>query len=163
MPDRIANPGDINKLDPLYCFSTKTITKTVVQSETPASTAVNRLLNLLSSRWLDETAINDATSRRCAMMRTSLLIAVFGIGLLDAIPVLAAPGIQPWNTNCNRFYAQWKTKPNHKAFTVANSPGGQGCGGSWGAGSKKAAEDSALKACKRTAEDAAHCIVTKSE
>jgi hypothetical protein len=162
MLNPIPSPDDINRLVQLRYFPMTPITIAVGQYDKPASAAVSRLLHLLSDRWLDETAIEDSTSKRCAILRASLLIVAFGIGLQDTSPAVAAPGIQPWNTTCNRIYSQWKKKPNHKAFTVANSSAGQACGGSWSANSIKAAEESALKACKKASEEA-HCSIVKSE
>ena len=96
------------------------------------------------------------------MMKAGLLIAVFGLSLLDSPSSFAAPGVASWNSSCSRFYSRWKKKPNHKAFAVATSSTEQSCGGSWGANSIKAAEDSARQWCKKSATDA-HCIITKSE
>ena len=95
-------------------------------------------------------------------MKLRLLIAVFGIGFLTVPDVSSAPGVQPWNRPCIRFYSEWKKKPNHKAFAVATSNYQQSCGGSWGAKSVKAAQDAAKKWCKRSAEGAS-CVITKSE
>lgn len=82
--------------------------------------------------------------------------------LLSASPSLAAPGVSIWNRECIRFYRQWKTKPNHKAFAVSTSTSGEGCGAVWGSRSLKEAEEGARKWCRRGAEDGAHCRITES-
>ena len=95
-------------------------------------------------------------------MKLKLLLAISCITFMMVPDASSAPGVQPWNRPCIKFYAEWKKKPNHKAFAVATSETNQSCGGSWGERSIKAAEDSAKKWCKIHSEGTS-CAVTKSE
>jgi hypothetical protein len=76
----------------------------------------------------------------------------------------AEAGINVQNKQCQRLYAQWKTKPGHRAFAVSQSAGVavQGCGGVWNAPSKAAAEQEAIKACRGAKAMAATCAVMES-
>lgn len=95
-------------------------------------------------------------------MKLRLLLAVSCFTLLMVPVASSAPGVQSWNRPCIKFYAQWKKKPNHKAFAVSTTDNQQSCGGSWGEKSTKAAIESARKWCKRHAQGSP-CVITKSE
>ena len=95
-------------------------------------------------------------------MKFKLLLATFCAGFLFIPDASSAPGVQSWNRPCIKFYAEWKKKPNHKAFAVSTTDYQQSCGGSWGAGSLKAAIESAKTWCRKHAEGSA-CVITKSE
>ena len=95
-------------------------------------------------------------------MKLKFLLAVSCITFMLVPEASSAPGVQSWNRPCNRFYAQWKKKPNHKAFAVSTTDYQQACGGSWGEPSVKAAIESAKKWCKRSAEGSP-CVITKTE
>lgn len=96
-------------------------------------------------------------------MRLALSFAALALLFLTIPDASAAPGVQPWNRACIKFYSEWQKKPKHKAFAVATSDYHQSCGGSWAAGSVKAAEEAARKWCKRSSERGASCRITKSE
>ncbi len=96
-------------------------------------------------------------------MKRILFIAAPAFMLMTVPDASAAPGVQPWNRPCIKFYSEWQKKPKHRAFAVATSDYQQSCGGSWGAGSVKAAEEAAKKWCKRASERGAACRITKSE
>ena len=83
--------------------------------------------------------------------------------LLLESQVYAAPGVSSWNRTCIRFYKEWQKKPKHKAFAVSKARDSESCGGTWGAPSKKAAEEGARKWCVKGAIDGAFCRVTASE
>lgn len=103
--------------------------------------------------------------------RRELLRIVFVTGCLGvANPMLppapvAAQGVEFWNKACRKLLKQYAGKPHHKAFATSNSSSGggsgQACGMSWSAGSKKQAEDDAIKSCK--SQRAGNCWVIRSE
>ena len=95
-------------------------------------------------------------------MKLKFLLATTLTGLLMVPHASAAPGVQPWNRPCIKFYAEWKKKPNHKAFAVVTSDYEQSCGGSWGNASKAAAEESAKKWCRKSSPGLG-CAVTDSQ
>ena len=83
--------------------------------------------------------------------------------MLPAAEAMAAPGVSSWNRNCIRIYNQWKKKPKHKAFAVIRVDNTESCGSTWGAPSRKAAEASAQKWCKKATFGGGTCRVTASE
>ena len=95
-------------------------------------------------------------------MKFKFLLGVYCVAFLMVPVASSAPGVQTWNRPCIKFYAQWKKKPNHKAFAVSTTDYQQSCGGSWGERSVEAAIESAKKWCKKHAESSA-CVITKSE
>lgn len=101
------------------------------------------------------------------MTRPVLTLFAAGLGLMMAtLPTaqaFAAPGVSPWNRDCIRIYSQWKKKPKHKAFAVIRVDNTESCGATWGAPSRKAAEESARKWCKKVTFGGGTCRVTASE
>ena len=91
---------------------------------------------------------------------------------LVPIPVIVALALQPTThslayvkpvlPDCKKVYAMWKTKPKHKAYAISNSYGWQACGASWSEASVEAAEKSAKRLCKQSAEEGS-CGIVKSE
>ncbi len=92
-----------------------------------------------------------------------VLTLISGSTLLIADNSWAAPGVSSWNRNCIKFYKEWQKKPKHRAFAVSRATGQESCGGTWGAPSKKAAEEGARKWCSKGSVDGANCRVTASE
>jgi hypothetical protein len=100
------------------------------------------------------------------MTRSAVALLALAMGYTLALQVnevSAAPGVSPWNQNCIKFYKQWKKKAKHKAFAVSRSDYQESCGGTWGAKSKKAAEDGARKWYKKGSVGGASCRITDSE
>jgi hypothetical protein len=95
-----------------------------------------------------------------------VIIVVFAFTAPFVVPS-HAQGLETWNRNCWKSYKKWKTLANHKAFAVSNSSYGghdsQTCGYSWGAPTKAAAEQSAIKFCEGPKYRPGKCRVTKSE
>jgi hypothetical protein len=92
-----------------------------------------------------------------------IVVVSIGFGSTPWSPA-KAQGIEFWNTECKKLLKQYKSKPGHKAFAASNpntGSGNQACGISWGAGSKKEAEETAVKACK--SQRSGTCWVTRSE
>ena len=96
-------------------------------------------------------------------MKLKLCLLALVLTLPPITEASAAPGVDPRNRNCLRFYKQWQAQPSHKAFAVATDDRGQACGGSWGARSRKEAEARARKWCRKFAENGAYCRITESK
>ena len=93
----------------------------------------------------------------------SLLTAALALGLPH--PPAAAQGVEFWNKECRKLLKQYDGKPRHKAFAASNMGAGgrqgQACGIAWGAGSKKQAEEFAIKVCR--SQKSGNCWVTRSD
>jgi hypothetical protein len=103
---------------------------------------------------------------RAAMKQCAFTL--FALGVLANVqlvyePASAAPGVQPWNTGCNRLYNQWKKKPKHKAFVVSTSTSGQACGVTWGYPTIESAKKNAVIWCNKAHNVGANCVITKAE
>lgn len=96
-------------------------------------------------------------------MKIAVLLATLSLCFVFAEPAAAAPGVSPWNSGCNHLYTQYKKKPKHKAFTVVRDTSSESCAITWGAPSQKEAEERAKQWCKKNAQGAGSCTVTKSE
>jgi hypothetical protein len=60
-----------------------------------------------------------------------------------------AQAIPSWNKPCLKAYRDFEKKSGHQAFALtSDGPRGQNCGHTWGAPSKQAAEQGALKQCR---------------
>ena len=97
------------------------------------------------------------------VLLASLLTAALALGLPH--PPAAAQGVEFWNKECRKLLKQYDGKPRHKAFASSNMGSGgrqaQACGVAWSAGSKKQAEDTAVKVCR--SQKSGNCWVTRSE
>jgi hypothetical protein len=79
------------------------------------------------------------------------LLVMFAVSFNLPASDAQAQGIASQARKCQKFYAQWKTKPGHKAFAVSASTGAthQLCNAVWAAPSKAIAEREVLKRCPR--------------
>ncbi len=108
--------------------------------------------------------MRPATSHRAIpLLLAGLVAAGLALGLPQA--PAAAQGVEFWNRECRKLLKQYEGKPRHKAFASSNMGSGgrhaQACGAAWSAGSKKQAEDAAVKVCR--SQKSGNCWVTRSE
>ena len=83
------------------------------------------------------------------MKKLQIFVAVLSIGTLLLPTIAPAHTLKVRKPACIKMYAEWKTHKNHKAFAVTTISKIQHCGYSSGKSSVKAAENSAMKYCRK--------------